>query len=366
LVKSYVRGLVLLISVSAVVLLGGAGSSIASTQTQCNAPLPTGRQFCVTVVDSDGVSPSGLVGTDTRHDEVTAYQFYKFTIQNVAGTSTLTNGAMSVVLNDNFPGSPPTTANSTALFVPSGSSPSCAAVSTSPNRVDCNLGNLAAGASTPTIVLAYRTSKSPNVISTTATTTVSFKEGSNPNGANPSSLTFDEITSLEPDPESSVSWSPPGQNVQMGTSPIFDSQFSTLQYTVPNGKSAFTATMNESSGTLCGFDLTCFGEVVTTDLSAADPNTFTATNLFHLVITMDAGLLPTGNTKSVVVVHQPDTGPAEEISLRCPSSTDPPSSTDTLPCIQVNLVTVGKGQDKVTLLVIGVWGFKNGGWVPGV
>lgn len=355
--------LMLVIPVLALVLLGGAGGSTASTQTPCNQPAPTGRQFCVTVVDSDGVSPSGHIGSDTRHEDVTAYQFYKFTVQNVAGTSTLTNGTMSVVLTDGFSDSTPS-ADSTALFVPSGSSPSCAVVTTSPNRVDCNLGNLAAGASTPTFVLAYRTSTSPNVISTTAHVTTSFKEGSNPNGANPSSLTFDETTSLEPFPESSVSWSPPGQNVQLGTSPTFDSQFTTLQYKVPSGKSAFTALMNESSGSLCGFSLTCFGEVVTTNLSGADVGTFSDTNLFHLVITMDYALLPSGNTKSIVVVHQPDSGPLEKISLRC--SSDPPATPLAAPCITVNVVTVGKGQDKVTLLVIGVWGFKNGGWVPGI
>lgn len=359
--KSHVRGFVLLIFVLAVAVLGGAGGSTASTQTQCNQPAPTGRQFCVTVEDSDGVSPSGHVGNDVRNEDVTAYQFYKFAIQNVAGTSTLTNGTMSVVLKDNFDGS---TTVSTALFVPSGSSPSCTVVSTSPNRVDCNLGNLAAGGSTPTIVLAYRTSTSPGVLSTTATTTVSFKEGSNPNGANPSSLTFDENTSLEPLPESSVSWSPPGQNVQLGTSPTFDSQFTTLQYKVPAGKSAFTAFMNESSGTLCSTNVTCFGEVVTTNLSGADPGTFSATNLFHLVITMDYGLLPNGNTKSVVVIHQPDTGPLEKISQRC--SSEPPASNDPLPCITVNVVTVGQGQNRVKLLVLGVWGFQNGGWHPGV
>jgi hypothetical protein len=223
------------------------------------------------------------------------------------------------------------------------------------------LGNVAANTSTPTIVLAYRTSTSANVISTTAHWTVGYKEGSNPNGANPSSLSDDEVTSLEPDPEGSVAWSPPGQGVQMGTSPTFDSQFTTLQYKVPAGKSPFTATMNESGGTLCAPGVKqCFGEVVTTDLSAADLGTFDSTNLFHLVMTMDYGLFPGGSLKSIVVTHQPDSGPIETISRRC--SSDPPSSTETLPCITVNVL--GSGQSR--LLVIGVWGYKNGGWQPGV
>lgn len=357
--KSHVRGLVLLISVFALVLLGGAGGSSAISPPHCNIPQPTGRQFCVTVEDIDGVSPSGNVGSGLRQEDVTAYQFYKLKVQNVAGTSTLTNGTMSVVLTDNFPGG--VTANSTALYVPSADAPNCAVVSTVPNRVDCILGNLPALASTPTITLAYRTSTSPGVISTDASVTVAFKEGSNPNGANPSSLNFTENTSLEPDPEASVAWSPPAQNVELGTSPTFDTQFTTLQYKVPPGQAAFTASMNESNGTQCDPSLKqCFGELVTTDLSKAAPGTFSRTNLFHLVMTMDYSVFPGGSLKSIVVTHQPDVGQLEVISRRCDS--DPPGASETLPCITVNVVSQGK----VKLLVIGVYGFQNGGWAPGL
>lgn len=357
--KSHVRGLVLLISVLAVVVLGGAGGSTASTTSHCNTPAPTGRQFCITVEDIDGVSPSGHVGTGVRQNDVTAYQFYKFTVQNVGGSS-LTNGTMSVVLTDNFPGG--VTANSTALYVPSGSSSSCTVVSTIPNRVDCVLGNLAANSATPTIVLAYRTSTSANVTSTDATATVAFKEGQNPNGANPSSLTFVENTSLEPDPEASVAWSPPGQNVQLGTSPTFDSQFTTLQYTVPSGKSAFTATLNESSGTLCGLGsngkpLSCFGELVTAHLPA-DAGTFSQTNPFHLTFTLVPAdfSASVGTITSVAVVHQPDVGPLETISTQC--SANPPPTTDPLPCIVVT--KVNQGQTK--FLVVDLYGVNNGGF----
>ena len=59
-----------------------------------------------------------------------------------------------------------------------------------------------------------------NVTSTDAAITVGFKEGSNgPNGANPATLSFRENTSLEPDTEASVAWSPLGQDVLLGTSP---------------------------------------------------------------------------------------------------------------------------------------------------
>jgi hypothetical protein len=359
-VKSYARGLVLLVSLLAVVLLGGAGSSIASTQTQCNQPDPTGRQFCVTVTDSDGVSPSGQVGSGSRKETVTAYQFYNFTVQNVAGTSTLTNGKLSVVLTDNFP-APTASASSTAVFVPSGSFPGCAVVSTSPNRVDCTLGNLASGASTSTFTLAYRTSNSPNVISTDASITTSFKEGTNSNGANPSSLTFTENTSLEPDPEASISWSPPGQSTSLGTSPTFDSQFSVLAFNVPPGHAAFTSTLAEGAGTLCDGTHSCFGELVTAHLPA-DAGTFSASNPFHLTITLvpsDFGV-NISNTTSVVVVHQPDSGPAETISARCSSNPPPTNPPPTLPCIFVTKVNPPGNAPK--LLIVDLYGVNNGGF----
>jgi len=357
-VKSHARGLVLLISVLAVVLLGGAGSSTASVQNQCNQPMPTGRNFCVQVEDLDGVSPSGVFGTGARSENVTAYQFYKFTVQNVAG-STLTNGTMSVVLTDNFPG--PTTASSTALFIPSDSSPLCSVVSTTnPNRVDCVLGNLAANATMPTITLAFRTSTSANVSSTDATATIAFKEGTNPNGANPSSLTVTENTSLEPDHEASVAWSPTGQTTDLGTDPTFDSQFSTLVFT--NGKSAFTSSLAEGTGSLCDGIHKCFGEQVTAHLPA-DAGTFSSSNPFHLTITLVPANfnVSIGNTSSVVVVHQPDSGPLETISLPCVGN--PMTTPQTLPCIVVTKVNPPGNQPK--LLVVDVYGVNNGGYHTG-
>jgi hypothetical protein len=352
-VKSHLRGLVLLVFLPALVVLGGAGRSAASTATHCNPPAPAGRLFCVTIEDLDGVSPSGTVGSGPRQAEVEAYQFYKLTIQNVGG-STLTNGTLSVVLSDNLPGD--ATADSSALYVPSPAAPSCAVVSTSPNRVDCGLEKLAAGESTPTIVLGYRTSTAPGVVSTDAAVTVAFKEGSNPNGANPSSLTFAENTNLEPDPEGSVAWSMSGQHVELSTSPTVDSQFTSLQYDVPAAQSSFTATMDESDGQACAPGLACFGELVTTDLSAADPGTFTATNPFHLQVTMD--LLPETDPKTIVMSHQLDTGTFEVISRRCGRARPPDAKR--LPCITV------KARKRAKLLIIDVFGYQNGGWHPGV
>ena len=350
------RGFALATFVLVLVLLGGVSRSAASSASYCNQPLPSGRLFCATIEDLDNVSPSGPVGVAPRQINVTAYQYYKLTVSNVGG-STLTNGTATFVLTDNVPNAAPV--NSTAVFVSSGSASFCSLTSQSPNTVSCNLGNLAAGSDLPTFYVAYRTSTTPNVVSTDATVTVGFKEASNgTNGANPATKTFVETTSLEPFPEVSTTWAPPGQDVSLGTTPGFDSQFSTLGFRVPPGHAAFVASESEGAGTLCAAGLTCFGEVVTTDLSGADTGTFSSTNLFHLRITMALDLLPGGNVNKVVVVHQPDTGPPETISARCSSS--PPASTDTLPCILVSK------DNQAKLLFIDVWGARNGGWHPGI
>ena len=353
--KLGVHGFVLSMCVVAVALLGGAGGSSASTATQCSTPQPSGRLFCVTVEDIDGVSPSGHVGSGARQADVEAYQLYRFTVSNTSGSS-LTNGTLSVVLTDNVGTSPGVT--STAVYIPSSATPFCALASTTPNRVTCQLGNLAANSSKPTFVLGYRTSTTPGVTSTDAAISVAFKEGSNgPNGANPATLSFTENTSLEPDPEASMAWSPSGQSVQLSTSPTFDNQFTTMRYTVPAAKPAFTSELHESNGYVCDPRVTCFGELVTTDLSEAEPGTFTASNPFHLTFKISLDIVPGGNTNAVVVSHKLDSGAFEVVSRRCTSS--PPAATE-LPCI-----TVTKDQ-KAKLLIVDAFGFENGGWQPGL
>jgi hypothetical protein len=356
-VKFGMRSFALVICALACVVLGGAGTTSASTQSVCNTPAPSGRLVCVTVEDRDGVSPSGHVGSGQRQADVVAYQFYKVTVTN-AGGSTLTNGSVTVTLTDKFAGG--VTANSTALYVPSPSTPFCAVVSTNPNKVSCTLGNLSAGSTFPTFVLGYRTSNSDGVLSTDALINTAFKEGSNgPGGANPATFSFTENTSLEPNPQESVAWSPSAQTVKMSTSPTFDQQFTTLDYSVPAAKKSFTAILNESNGTSCAPGIECFGELVTTDLTEAEAGTFSTTNLFHLRLTMSLDLFPGGNTDDIVLSHQLQGGGFEVISRVCSAS--PPASTETLPCIKV---TVVRGQTK--LLIIDAWGFQNGGWHPGL
>jgi hypothetical protein len=253
---------------------------------------------------------------------------------------------------------------STAAFNAPGSAPFCNVASTTPNTVSCLLPNMSAN-STLDFFLVYRTSNTANVASTKLTGRMGFKEGTNgPNGANPATLDLPAATTvLEPNPERSTAYSPPASNVQMGTSPTFDSQWSTLQYKVPPGKSAFLADMSEGVDDLCpsvkdGVNISkCFdgAEKVTTVLPA-EVGTFSQTNPFHLTINIDQNLI-TGNLDNVKMIHRGGSG-TEIISLHCAQI--PPLPTDTLPCITVAHDSNAKTD------VIGAYGFQNGGWVPGI
>lgn len=338
-----------LVAAAVVAAVAGASRGTASDTNYCNQPDPTGRQFCIRVVDSDGVSPTGTFGAGQLQATVTAYQFYDFIVENVGG-SALTRGAMTVKLTDNVPGSDPVP--STAEFV---KSTAAFCTPTASNAVSCTLPNLAADGSV-SFRLAFRTSNTPGVTSTDANVTAVFKENTT-NGANPSTLTFAENTSLEPDPEASVSYSPTDRDTQIATDPTYDLQFSSLAYRVPAGHAGFVSHLSESSNVVCAAGLSCFGEGVHTDLSDADAGTFTASNLFHLRITMSLDLVPTGNTRAIVVSHQLESGEFEIISARC--SSQPPAGTDQLPCIVVQKNNQSK------LLIVDIWAYKNGSWMVG-
>src|SRR5512133_1285818 len=120
------RALLVCAGVLALGLLGGAGRSTASTTPQCSIPDPTGREFCVTIEDQEGVSPSGLLGAGSRQVEVTAYQYYKFSIENTGG-STLTNGTLKATLKDQVGVEE---LNSTASYVAAASASFCSRTAT--------------------------------------------------------------------------------------------------------------------------------------------------------------------------------------------------------------------------------------------
>jgi hypothetical protein len=149
----------------------------------------------------------------------------------------------------------------------------------------------------------------------------------------------------------------------MGTSPTFDNQFTTMQYTVPTGKKAFVSTINESAGSVCAPTVKqCIGELVTTDLSGSEAGTFVRTNLFHLTMTLSLDLFQGINTKNIVVSHRLDSGAFEVLTQdanKCTAS--PPTTTESIPCI---LVTTAPDK-KPTLVIVDVWAYQNGGWMTG-
>jgi hypothetical protein len=334
------------VAAATVTLVGAAGRGEASVATDCSEPAPSGRLFCVTVEDLDGVSPSGATTSGNQQVDVQAFGFYKLAIAN-SGGNTLTNGSVTLTLTDTITGQPAPLV-STAAFVPAGSAPFCSATSTSPNVVTCTLPNLAAGAATEPFYVAYRTSKTPGVVATTAAITTAFKEGPN-QGANPADFTVFETTSLEPDPQLSVAWAPPGQAVRLGTSPA-DVQFSTLKFTVPGDKKAFFSSLAEGAGSICPEDVTCATELVTTNLAGAAAGTFSAQNPFVLTLTVSWDLLK----KIDVVYHLKDGGVLEEIRTEC--SVSAPAVPDVLPCFKATRDNANK------LLIVEIQAWENGRW----
>jgi hypothetical protein len=333
--KTVVRILTALVFVLALALFGRATSTPASTTTTC------GGSLCATVTDVDGVSPS-FKSTTPGQPDILAYQLYQVTIANNGSVPT-SAGTLSVILTD-VTGSG--SVASTAEWV-TGSFPGCARQSQTPaNKVNCSIPSIPAGGSR-TVNVVYRTSRTPGVTGTNAA--MSLTLGS-------ASLSFSELTSLENDPEDSDAWSPPNQTTQLGTSPNFDNQFSSLQYKVPAASPGFAAGIEESNGVVCAPSITCFGELVTTDLSDAAAGTFSPANLFRLTLTY-TNVLPNIPTNKIVVSHRLDNGSFEVIRRGCHPF--PPTASSELPCIQVD-------KDEVAgRLVVTVYGFKNGGWMIG-
>jgi hypothetical protein len=318
-----------------VVVLGGGTAASGSVQTTCAGAL------CVTVEDVDGVSPSV-----TGPPSVVAYQVYKVTVNNTGATQ-LPAGTITIRLSDIVSES---AVNSNAEFSAAGSTTGCVRVTQTPNIVRCSVGALAAGASSPTFLVSYRTTRTASATSTNADITVALGT---------ESVATSEQTDLETDPEAASSWSPPGRSTQIGTSPTFDNEFSTLQYSVPSNRPGFVSGLEESAGgNVCPAGFFCLGETITTDLSGAVAGTFSPSNLFHLTLNISLSILPpSAPLSNVFLWHRLNNGTLEKIKTRC--QTTPPTATSVLPCISVVA-------DQVSgRLIIDAWGFQNGGWVPG-
>ena len=325
-------------------LVGGVGSGSGATTDRC--PPASGRQFCVTITDTEPVSAS--VGG------VVAYVLYTISVDNVGG-ATLTNGVVTTTLKDHV-GS--TTSKSSAQFIASASTLGCAAVSGPTNTVSCNIGNLAAGQSLASpLQLVFRTSTTTGVVSTDAEVVGSFKEKGNDNqnnDPNPDTRPVVENTPYEPCDDCSNAFAPRGLQVKLGTAVDGDT-WGTFTFT-NKGQGTLTS-LDESDASspddYCAAGHTCFGQVVHTDIGSV-----TVDGLLAWSTTWSLDVVASGvNDRNVVIVHTPEVGAAPEvISRRCTS--DPPTLADVQangPCL---LASTSRGQVKT--LTVRWWSTHNG------
>jgi hypothetical protein len=296
-------------------LVGGAGSGAGATTDPC--PPASGRQFCVTITDTEPVSASV--------DGVVAYVLYTISVQNVGG-ATLTNGVVTTTLKDHVG---TTTSKSSAQFIASASTLGCAAVSGPTNTVSCNVGNLAAGQSLASpLQLVYRTSTTTGVGSTDAEVVGSFKEKGNDNqknDPNPDTRPVVENTPYEPCPDCSYAFSPHDQPVTLATAPDGDTWGS---FSFTNRGGGVAARLDEtpaaSSADHCVSGKTCFGQLIQSQASTV---TLGTGEVFAWQTTWSFDIVAKGiSDKNVVIVHTLNNGDIEVISKRC--SAEPPTAAD--------------------------------------
>lgn len=295
-------------------LAGGAGSGSGATTDPC--PPTTGRQFCITVTDTEPVSASV--------DGVVSYVLYTIEVKNWGG-STLTNGVITATLTDQVRSANP---RSSAQFIGGASSPGCAAVSGSTNTVSCTIGNLGAGTSINPLQLVYRTSTTTDVDSTAASVVGTFKEKGNDNprnDPNPDTQPVVETTTYEPCPNCSYAFSPHDLPVTLATAPDGDTWGS---FAFTNRGGGVVARLDEepatSSSDHCVSGKTCFGQLVHAQASTVALGTG---ELFAWQTTWSFDVVAKGiSDKNVVIVHTLDNGDVEVISKRC--SAEPPTAAD--------------------------------------
>jgi len=325
-------------------LAGGAGSGSGASTDPC--PPTSGRQFCLTVTDTDGVSAS--VGG------VVSYVLYTIAVGNVGGP-TLTNGVVTATLTDHVGTTAP---SSSAQFISGASSPGCAAVSGPTNTVTCNVGNLAGGQSITPLQLVYRTSSTAGVSSTDASVVGTFKEKGNDNprnDPNPDTRPVVETTTYEPCPDCSQAFAPHDQPVTMATAPDGNTWGS---FSLTNRGGGVVTRLDEtqaaSSADHCVSDKKCFGQLIHSQASTV---TLGTGDVFAWQTTWSFDVVTKGiSDKNVVIVHTLDGGAVEVISKRC--SAEPPTSTDLVGpgC----LVASTGGTKKAPTLIVHWYATHNG------
>lgn len=341
-----VRRAALLGAVAAVTLFAGASTGVAGPEV-CNLE---GRAICITITDTDDVSPS-TTGTHYMRNVVT--------VRNGGGNA-MTNISVKLTLTDRFDNAvPPTTKPSTADYIEAESTGACVVSATASNVLNCTTANLAAGGSVTFQPLVFRTSNSPGVLATTMLVEVAAKEGGNeqPSPKDPTNEQFSasEETLLEGDPNAQRSWVFPGASVTLTTTKV--GQYSTFPVNVPTtfGTSLVAQLVESpaSQGTLCA--TTCFGEQLTTVATGI----FNATNIVEIQTVIPLTDVPSGVTeKNLTVLHKLDGGQIESITAKCSGDIDSGTpATSELSCRRVVI-----SQKLGTLTVEAFSKLGNGQW----
>src|SRR5215211_1269671 len=258
-----VRLAALVVVLLAGVFAFGAGEARADTvSTTC--PPPGGRQLCLTIEDTEGVSASttGRPRNNMR---------YVVTVTNVGGSS-LTNATVKTVLSD----LPLTSSGgTTASLVTLSTTPASATCTEpAPGQVTCAAGRLAAGASF-TLKLGYATSFVDGVTGARLEATASVNEHDQDQGdgdPNPEIDSISNDTTYESDPTKGFSFVPnkPGTKIDVTTSR------SSLSFTTPGFEEFFALIQDFANDTShCFTGVTClpgatFGDVTNT-LSGVGP-----------------------------------------------------------------------------------------------
>jgi hypothetical protein len=257
---------------AAVAALGAAVTAQGSQVNNPEACNPTGRAFCLTVSTFSNITASNPARSDGKR-----YTWVEWSLRNATG-STLTHPTITVSLAD-VCGAGACSALTSAFVLPA--SPNVC--SPSGSSLTCTYPNLAAGASSATTRIYFKTADAPataSVISVTGT----VKERSNdanPCGTDPNCDTFTTTiaNSYEPEPNASYSFALTGKRFHLAA----DNELSSFDFTSASTAPFLAQLQVQAPSTaFCFGAVPCFDRtlVATTDhapgFGAANPVVFYA------------------------------------------------------------------------------------------
>lgn len=329
-----------------VAALTGAGYASSGPEV-CN---PEGRALCITITDTDRVSPSNA-GTP-RH------MSYSVRVRN-GGRAAITNVSARIELvADVVAGSEqPTDAAFLSSFVPAG------CTLEGPAAIECSLEDLAAGESVVLDSIVARTSRTSGATATRTDVTARGDEGRQDRPApdpQPDTFTVTEFTSYELDGDRSATVVYDGGSAVLATDPG-DGQFTSFNVPVPSGFSGAVYSFLEEfspgeEGHFCPTGTDCWGQ----SMSISASGVFSALNLAEVVTTADLRTVPGGiSPRNVGAYHRYDDGTVAHITARCSTAFGvlPPASE--VPCLNA---AINRGARVMVIRVVdaaqGQWGFN--------